>query len=94
MSITTDPMAQAIARLDRALSQVEHRLHRLQAGARDSGDADADRARLAEELNKARASEAAMAEAAEAASRALGEAISELRAAALAAEAAAEADNG
>lgn len=94
MSNSTDPMAQAIARLDRALSQVENRLHRLQATARDSGDADADRARLAEELDKARASEAAMAEAAEDASRALGEAIGELRVAAKAAETAAEADNG
>ncbi|MBI1236965.1 MAG: DUF4164 family protein [Alphaproteobacteria bacterium] len=94
MSNTNDPMAQAIARLDRALSQVENRLHRLQAEARDSGDSDADRARLAEELDKARASEAAMAEAAEDASEALGQAIAELRAAAEAAEAAAEAGNG
>lgn len=86
MSKSTDPMAQAISRLDRALSQVENRLHRLQATARDSGDADVDRARLAEELDKARASEATMAEAAEEASKALGEAIAELRAAANAAE--------
>jgi len=94
MSNSTDPMAQAIARLDRALSQVENRLHHLQACARESGDSDADRARLAEELDKARASEAAMAEAADDASRALGEAIRELRAAANAAEATVEADNG
>jgi len=94
MSNSTDPMAQAISRLDRALTQVEARLNRLQATARESGDADADRARLAEELDKARASEAAMAEAAEDASKALGDAIAELRAAANAAEAAVEADNG
>jgi chromosome segregation ATPase len=87
-------MAQAISRLDRALTQVEARLNRLQATARDSGDADADRARLAEELDKARASEATLAEAAEDASKALGEAIAELRAAANAAEAAVEAGNG
>lgn len=94
MSNSTDPMAQAIARLDRALSKVENRLHRMQASARESGDSDADRARLAEELDKARASEAAMADAAEDASRALGEAIEELRAAANAAEAAVEAGDG
>jgi len=87
MSKSTDPMAQAIARLDRALSQVENRLQRLQATARDSGDADVDRARLAEELDKARASEASIAHAAEAASKALGEAIAELRTAANGAEA-------
>ncbi|WP_394692820.1 DUF4164 family protein [Hyphobacterium sp.] len=94
MSNSTDPMAQAISRLDRALTQVEARLNRLQATARESGDADADRARLAEELDKARASEAAMTAAAEDASKALGDAIAELRAAANAAEAAVEADNG
>lgn len=94
MSNSTDPMAQAISRLDRALTHVEARLNRLQATARDSGDADADRARLAEELDKARASEAAMAEAAEDASKALGEAIAELRAAADAAEATVEGGNG
>ena len=94
MSTSSDPMAQAISRLDRALTQVEARLNRLQATARDSGDADADRARLAEELDKARASEATLAEAAEDASKALGEAIAELRAAANAAEAAVEAGNG
>jgi chromosome segregation ATPase len=94
MSKSNDPMAQAISRLDRALTQVESRLNRLQASARDSGDADADRARLAEELDKARASEASMAEIADAASKALGEAIEELRAAANAAEAAVEQADG
>lgn len=87
-------MAQAISRLDRALTQVESRLNRLQASARDSGDADVDRARLAEELDKARASEASMTEIADAASKALGEAIEELRAAANAAEAAVEQADG
>jgi len=94
MSKSNDPMAQAISRLDRALTQVESRLNRLQVTARDSGDADADRARLAEELDKARASEASMAEIADAASKALGEAIEELRAAANAAEAAVEQADG
>ena len=94
MSKSTDPMAQAISRLDRALSQVENRLQCLQATARDSGDADVDRARLAEELDQARASEAAMAEAAEEASKALGEAIAELRTAANEAEAVVDQSDG
>ena len=87
-------MAQAISRLDRALSQVENRLHRLQTAARDNGDTDVDRARLAEELDKARASEATLAEAAEEASKALGDAIAELRAAANEAEAVVDQSDG
>lgn len=94
MSTNKNPMAAAIARLDRAITQVESRLNRLQAAARESGDADSDRARLADELDRARASEAAMAEAAEDASKALGEALEELRAAAKSAETAAENADG
>ena len=94
MSNKNDPMAGAISRLDRALSQVEAKLNRLQSAARDSGDSDADRARWAEELDKARASEAAMAEAAGEASAALAAAIEELREAAKAAEVAAEQADG
>lgn len=87
-------MAAAISRLDRAISQVEAKLNRLQSAARETGDADADRARLAEELDRARASESAMADAAQTASEALGEAIEELRTAAQDAEAAAEPADG
>ena len=87
-----DPLGSAVARLNTALNKVESRLRTLQTAARQDGDSDNDRARLAEALDEARARESEMAEAAREASKALGDAIEELREAARSAQA--EAGNG
>lgn len=73
----------AARRLDRALSLLEQRLadRVAKAGAEAGGLFDQDRARLAAELDKARARETALAAAGAEASAALGRAIAEIRAA-------------
>jgi uncharacterized membrane protein YccC len=77
-----DVMSSALARLDRALSALEQRIaDRLAEQARRDGLFDRDRARLAEELDAARARERALEDIAAEASAALGRAASEVRAA-------------
>jgi hypothetical protein len=74
----------AAKRLDRALQMLEQRVtERLKggAGAESGGLFDQDRARLAAELDEARAREKALEEAGAEASAALGRAILEIRAA-------------
>lgn len=82
-----DAFAAAEQRLKRALGAIESRFKALQARAEAAkGDeavslaSEEDRARLADELDAARAREAALSEAAGEASAACGEAIAELRA--------------
>jgi hypothetical protein len=73
----------AAKRLERAVAMLEQRLgQRLKESAAEAGGLfDQDRARLAEELDRARARERALEEAGAEASAALGRAILELRAA-------------
>lgn len=84
-----DPLDAALARFDTALERVEKMTSRLRSKAdaaksasEEMGAYDADRARLADALDEARAREAALVEAAEEASTALDGAIRDLRAAA------------
>ena len=73
----------AARRLERAVAMLEQRLaERLKkAGAEAGGLFDQDRAKLAAELDEARARERALEEAGAEASAALGRAIAEIRAA-------------
>jgi seryl-tRNA synthetase len=82
-----DPLADAVARLDRAVSRVGARLEdyrlRLSAAAGDmeaAQELDHDRARLAAALDEARAREAELQAAAEDASQALSDAMADLQA--------------
>jgi hypothetical protein len=72
----------AIRRLERALAVLEQRLadRVARAGAEAGGLFDQDRAKLAAELDQARARERELEEAGAAASAALGKAIAEIRA--------------
>lgn len=74
---------QAAKRLDRAVAQLEQRMaaRAPQAGEEPGGLFDQDRAKLADELDKARARERALEEAGAEASAALGRAIAEIQAA-------------
>jgi hypothetical protein len=76
-------MEAAVARLDRAVAQLEVRLGALAAEAAGSngGLFDQDRAKLAAELDAARACERDLEAAGSQASAALGRAIAEIRAA-------------
>nr|QQZ50204.1 DUF4164 family protein [Phenylobacterium glaciei] len=71
---------QAAKRLDRAVAQLEQRLAARAAGE-PGGLFDQDRAKLADELDKARARERALEDAGAEASAALGRAIAEIQAA-------------
>ena len=73
---------QAVKRLERAVALLEQRIgERLsRAGAEAGGLFDQDRAKLAAELDHARARERELEEAGAAASAALGKAIAEIRA--------------
>ena len=73
----------AIGRLDRAVAQLETRVADTLREARQSagGVFEQDRARLAAELDEARGRERALEEAGAEAARALGRAITEIRAA-------------
>ncbi|MBI1406393.1 MAG: DUF4164 family protein [Caulobacter sp.] len=73
----------AVRRMERALGVLEQRMaDRLrEAGAEAGGLFDADRARLAAELDASRARERALEEAGAQASEALGKAIEEIRSA-------------
>lgn len=88
-----DPLDDALTRFDSALERVEKVMARLRSKAdaalsasEEMGAYDADRARLADALDEARAREAALVDAAEEASMALDGAIRDLRAAAIAVE--------
>lgn len=72
----------AIRRLERALAVLEQRLadRVARAGAEAGGLFDQDRAKLAAELDQARARERELEEAGAAASAALGKAIAEIKA--------------
>ena len=74
---------QAVKRLDRAVALLEQRLavRAPQAGEESGGLFDQDRAKLGDELDKARARERALEEAGAEASAALGRAIAEIQAA-------------
>ncbi len=74
-------LAVAIRRLERAIAVLDQRLaHRLaEAGAQVGGLFDQDRAKLASELDAARARERQLEEAGAQASAALAEAIAEVR---------------
>lgn len=73
----------AVRRLERALAVLEQRMSERvrEAGAEAGGLFDADRARLAAELDASRARERALEEAGAQASEALGRAIGEIRSA-------------
>ena len=73
----------AVRRLERAVAMLESRMtdRMAEAGAEAGGLFDQDRARLATELDAARARERALEEAGAQASQALGRAIDEIRAA-------------
>jgi hypothetical protein len=75
-------LAEATGRLERALNLLEMRVRALKAQSRrdDSDMFDQDRARLAEELDRARERGRALEEAAIEASRALGRAALDVRA--------------
>jgi ABC-type transporter Mla subunit MlaD len=84
--VPEDPLKDAVARLDGAMSRVERvagrmraRVERAEAAVDLARNADDDRARLAEALDLARGREAALQDAAQNASEALDRAISELR---------------
>ena len=84
--VPNDPLRDAVARLDGAMSRVERvagrmraRVERAEAAADQARNADDDRARLAEALDLARGREAALHAAAQDASDALDRAIAELR---------------
>lgn len=81
-----DPLQEAVARLDGAMTRVERvagrmraRVERAETAADQARNADDDRARLAEALDEARGREAALHQAAQDASDALDRAIEELR---------------
>ena len=76
-----DSIEQAARRLERAVLLLEQRLSRLSGEAEAGGLFDQDRSKLAVELDAARARERELAEAGEQASKALGRAITEIRAA-------------
>jgi hypothetical protein len=76
-----DSIEQAARRLERAVLLLEQRLSRLSGEAEAGGLFDQDRSKLAAELDAARARERELAEAGEQASKALGRAITEIRAA-------------
>ena len=76
-----DSIEQAARRLERAVLLLEQRLSRLSGEAEAGGLFDQDRSKLATELDAARARERELAEAGEQASKALGRAITEIRAA-------------
>ena len=85
--IAHDPLVDAVRRLDGAMSRIERVTTRLQArvsraeSALSEGlDADIDRARLAEALDKAKSREDELAQAAQEAADVLDAAIEELRA--------------
>jgi hypothetical protein len=73
----------AVRRLERALGVLEQRMSERmrEAGAEAGGLFDADRARLATELDASKARERALEEAGAQASEALGKAIGEIRSA-------------
>ena len=75
------PLDQAAKRLERAIAQLEQRLGEKLKAAEAGGPFDEDRARLAAELDQARARERELEEAGAEASAALGRAILEIRAA-------------
>ncbi len=77
-----DPLTAAIRRLEMAVGVLERKIHdRLAAdGARNDDFFESDRARLALELDAARARERALEEVAAEASAALGRAAAEVRA--------------
>lgn len=81
MADADDSIEQAAKRLDRAVLLLEQRLSRLNGEAEAGGLFDQDRSNLAVELDAARARERELSDAGEQASRALGKAISEIRAA-------------
>lgn len=76
-----DAIELAARRLERAVSMLEHKLGHLTGAAEAGGLFDADRAKLAADLDASRARERELAEAGQEASRALGRAIAEIRAA-------------
>ena len=76
-----DSIEQAARRLERAVLLLEQRLSRLSGEAEAGGLFDQDRSKLAVELDAARARERELPEAGEQASKALGRAITEIRAA-------------
>lgn len=76
-----DSIEQAARRLERAVLLLEQRLSRLSGEAEAGGLFDQDRSKLAAELDAARARERELAEAGDQASKALGRAITEIRAA-------------
>ncbi|WP_306017354.1 DUF4164 family protein [Oceanicaulis sp. MMSF_3324] len=85
-SAADDPLADAVARLDRAVSRVGSRLEdyqlRLNAAAGDveaAHELDNDRARLAAALDEARAREEELQSAAEEATQALDDAMADLQ---------------
>ena len=79
----TSALDLAVRRLDRAMAMLESRMtdRMAEAGAEAGGLFDQDRARLAAELDAAKARERALEEAGAQASHALGRAIEEIRAA-------------
>ena len=79
----TSALDLAVRRLDRAMAMLESRMtdRMAEAGAEAGGLFDQDRARLAAELDAAKARERALEEAGAQASQALGRAIDEIRAA-------------
>ena len=73
-----DALEQAARRLERATALLEQRVGHLTGAAEGGGLFDMDRAKLAAELDAARARERELAEAGEQASQALGRAIAEI----------------
>lgn len=80
-SLTDDALEQAARRLERAIHMLEQRFGDLTGRAGAGELFDHDRAKLAAELDAARARERELAIAGEQASEALGRAIAEIRAA-------------
>lgn len=85
--LSQDPLAEAVRRLDGAMSRIERvttrlqaRVSRAEAALSDGVDADIDRARLAEALDLAKSREDELADAAQQAAEVLDAAIDELRA--------------
>ncbi|MBR9824335.1 MAG: DUF4164 family protein [Alphaproteobacteria bacterium] len=85
--LAQDPLAEAVHRLDGAMSRIERvttrlqtRVSRAEAALSDGVDSDIDRARLAEALDRAKSREDELAAAAEEAAELLDTAIEELRA--------------
>ena len=75
------PLDAAARRLERAVAQLEQAMSTRAQSARSDNDFDEDRARLAAELDQARARERDLEEAGAQASAALGRAIDEIKAA-------------